>query len=223
MLKEFLEKIEEMALASMWIEHEGRQFTGCNLTPIREAEPVFLGVHTLAGVLEYAGDDPAESGWFVHVPDFQTARLVGPLHGPEKQRDCYVAATAYPIRHKFDQHMPLESFVTYLQSCFVQDETTEKILRLAGNIVQGSEAEYVDDGVTRREIVEVPNPVTLRPFRTFPDIEQPASLFVLRVKQGKEGEQPTCALFEADGGAWCNQAVESIKEYFRNKGLRAIG
>lgn len=233
MLKGFLEKIEEMALASTWIEHEGRQFTGCELTPIRDAEPEPLGLHTLAGIVEYAGDDPAEDGWFVHVPDYKSARLVGPLHGPEKQRDCLAAAEAYEVRHRFGAWMPLDEFVIYIQSGFVQDETTAAILKVVGNVVQGAEAEYADDGVTqrvtaragvtRREIVDLPNPVTLRPFRTFPDIEQPESLFVLRIKQGKEGEQPSCALFEADGGGWRNQAVERIKAYFTEVGLRAIG
>lgn len=233
MLKAFIEKIEEMALASTWIEHEGRKFTGCRMHVVRESEPEPLGVHTLAGVLEYAGDDPAESGLFVHVPDYRNARLVGPLHGPEKQRDCLVAAEAYEVKHRFGAWMPLDEFVIYIQSGFVQDETTAAILRVVGNVVQGAEAEYADDGVTqrvtaragvaRREIVDLPNPVTLKPFRTFPDIEQPASLFVLRIKRGEEGKQPTCALFEADGGGWRNQAVENIKAYFTKTGLSAIG
>lgn len=233
MLKAFIEKVEEMALATTRFEHNGRQFTSCKLTPIKEPEPEPLGVHTLAGVREYASDAPANSGLFVHVPDYRTALLVGPLLWPEKQRDCLVAAEAYEVKHRFGAWVPLDEFVIYIQSGFVQDETTAAILRVVGNVVQGVEAEYADDGVTqrvtaragvtRREIVDLPNPVTLKPFRTFPDVEQPESLFVLRIRQGKEGEQPTCALFEADGGGWRNQAVESIKKYFKNKGLRAIG
>ena len=57
----------------------------------------------------------------------------------------------------------------------------------------------------------VPNPVTLAPFRTFRDVAQPASLFVLRVQGG--GETPNVALFEADGGAWRLAAIENIKKW----------
>ena len=104
---------------------------------------------------------------------------------------------------------------------------------MLGSVVQGREAEYTDDGltqrvtaragVTRREVVDLPNPVTLRPFRTFMDIEQPASLFVLRLNAGQDGEQPTVSLTEADGGAWKNQVIASIKEFFAGSGMHVIG
>ena len=54
--------------------------------------------------------------------------------------------------------------------------------------------------------------VALRPYRTFLDIHQPASEFVLRIKADKD-EGPRCALFEADGGAWRFTALEHIKSY----------
>ena len=57
----------------------------------------------------------------------------------------------------------------------------------------------------------VPNPVFLKPFRTFLEVEQPESGFVLRMKPGGPGqEKPQIALFECDGGRWEVQAVESI-------------
>lgn len=221
MLKSFVEKICDLSICTA--EKGGRLLTSKPLNPVRDAEPEPLKVHTLHGITDY--DMDRESSTFVvHVEDYANVHLVSPLYGKEKQRDRYVTATAYPVTQRFGEYMPLESFITYLQSCFVQDETTAKILRVVGNIVQGSEAEYVDDGVTqrvtaragitRRENVDVPNPVTLRPFRTFPDIEQPESLFVLRIMEGKDGEKPKYALFEADGGAWKNKAVASIKKFF---------
>ena len=53
--------------------------------------------------------------------------------------------------------------------------------------------------------------------------QQPASLFVLRLKAGRDGEQPTVSLTEADGGAWKNQAIASIKEFFAGSGMYVIG
>ena len=78
-----------------------------------------------------------------------------------------------------------------------------------------------DDGVTQTvssasgvvlvKEEKIPNPVTLAPFRTFSEIEQPESSFVLRVNdRGRVG------LFEADGGSWRNTAMLRIKEYLDN-------
>lgn len=68
----------------------------------------------------------------------------------------------------------------------------------------------VKTGVASVSDAVVPNPVTLAPYRTFPEVEQPESKFIFRMKEG-----PTAALFEADGGAWRNTAILGIKEYLK--------
>jgi hypothetical protein len=105
---------------------------------------------------------------------------------------------------------------------FVPDATTADIMRIVGNLTQGGETQHTDDGMTQRvtaragvarvEQVDLPNPVELRPYRTFMDIEQPASKFVLRIKADKDSG-PKCALFEADGGAWKNTAIATIRKW----------
>ena len=65
----------------------------------------------------------------------------------------------------------------------------------------------------------VPNPVTLKPYRTFLEVDQPASDFIFRMKEysGSIG----CALFEADGGAWKMEAMQNMEAYLQDelKGL----
>ena len=56
------------------------------------------------------------------------------------------------------------------------------------------------------------NPAPLRPLRTFPEVEQPVSPFVVRFKEGKKA-----ALFNADGGAWKVAAVKSIGSFLRKE------
>lgn len=51
------------------------------------------------------------------------------------------------------------------------------------------------------------------PFRTFIEIEQPESEFLLRAKKGYEGIE--FALFEADGGAWKKEAIDNIAAYLK--------
>jgi len=96
--------------------------------------------------------------------------------------------------------------------------------------IKEENVKYVgDDGVSQSAAIKVgvasvaevviPNPVILAPFRTFPEIEQPQSKFIFRMQTG-----PQCALYEADGGAWRNVAMESIKEYLKSrlKGLHNV-
>lgn len=234
MLKEFIEKIESMALKSNLITLEnGRVMSAYPLNPVKEPEVECLRCHTLTAIKDYIGSFDGNPNMMVHVKDWNTVRLIGQVFGHERQRDCFVESKSYDIEHLFDCPVRLEQFIVYIQSSFVQDDTTAAILKILGNVVQGKEAEYADDGltqrvttragVTRREVVDLPNPVTLRPFRTFMDIEQPASLFVLRLKAGRDGEQPSVSLTEADGGAWKNQAIASIKEFFAGSGMYVIG
>lgn len=221
MLKAAIEKIQGMSFHVM--ERDGRVMVNQKMFPVEEPEPVLMTIHTLEGIVEYIGHEKMNpDDVLIHVEDYRTVWLKGRLYGPEKQRDAYILAEAYIIKHRFGEGLPLDTFLTYIQAGFVQDENTALLLRALGNIVDETSVEYADDGVTqqvtartgitRREIVKLPNPIVLRPYRTFPDIEQPASPFVLRVN--KQGEAIMCALHEADGGEWKNRAVEAIKEYY---------
>jgi len=54
--------------------------------------------------------------------------------------------------------------------------------------------------------------VMLTPYRTFLEVEQPTSEFLLRLND--EGE---VGLFEADGGMWALTAKDRIAAYFEEK------
>src|SRR5690606_11961476 len=94
-----------------------------------------------------------------------------------------------------------------------------------GNVRTEASVGTSDDGVTQKVEVkagismvgmaEVPNPVTLAPYRTFHDVTQPESPFVLRVKM--EGERAFAALFEADGGRWQQTAVQEIAAWLEKE------
>lgn len=64
--------------------------------------------------------------------------------------------------------------------------------------------------------VEVPSPCRLMPYRTFTEVKQPMSSFIFRVKDN-DRLGVSCALFEADGGAWKNEAKKNIKEYLEKE------
>lgn len=112
------------------------------------------------------------------------------------------------------------------QAKFINDPETDLalVLKFAGTVETGTVTEYGDDGVTQKATVKtgiaskseavVPNPVTLRPYRTFLEVEQPKSDFIFRMKQDKY-DGINCAIIEADGGAWKMAATKAIKDYLQ--------
>lgn len=140
----------------------------------------------------------------------------------DRNREYLVNVTAQVPGFNYEKFIDHETFCINVQSKFLNDPETDKdlILKFAGTVEQGSVAEYGDNGVTQKATVRtgiaskadavVPNPVKLRPYRTFMEVEQPVSEFIFRMA---EERGITCALFEADGGAWKNAAMQNIKNY----------
>ena len=182
-----------------------------------------LQTHTLKSLVEYVQskhDEPI-NGLAIHVVNPTEVQLISKVFGEHRQRETFLVAkceTLFGKSFSFGNYYSAEDFNVALQSLFVDDHDIDNVLRIVGNIKEEQVRNTSDDGVTqtvvaragiaRVEDVEVPNPVTLAPYRTFREIKQPASAFILRLKTG-----PQCALFEADGAAWKLEAIASIARY----------
>lgn len=109
-----------------------------------------------------------------------------------------------------------------LQSNFIDDNDRGTLLEFASALKIENGSEIEDNGVSQVATVKTgvaslakgkaPNPVTLRPYRTFGEVEQPASLFVFRIDK-----QANMALFEADGKRWVADAVGNIAAYLKEQ------
>ena len=159
----------------------------------------------------------------VHVSSPECVRLYSMLDD-DRVREYMVEVNAQVPEFWYGRYMDHESFLIALQSKFIQNDDRDLLLRFTGTVENGTVAQYGDDGVTQKATIKtgiaskgeavVPNPVKLRPFRTFIEVEQPESAFVFRMRQdGDDGVE--CAIFEADGGAWKNVAMKNIKEYLQ--------
>jgi hypothetical protein len=229
-------EIQKAVKVEILTDKMGNEFT---TGPIFQVKPITLPlcgeliVSTLTGFIDFclslekSGID-AELGKFVHIESHDTVSLVSGVFGPSKQRESYLKASFKDLLGKafqFGCYYDQESFIVGLQSLFEPTPERSQVLKVIGTIKENQVRETSDDGVTQAVSakagialvteVSVPNPVVLQPFRTFREIEQPASPFILRVRAGKE--KPECALFEADGGRWKLTAIQSIKEYIEDK------
>jgi hypothetical protein len=213
---------------------DGQEYARLQLVDMRkpDPEPKPIVVHTLTGLVDYvaANRDGVNFGdCVVHVVDEQTVELVAQLRGRFMQRYGYLTAEApdpikaAPLGFHFGTFLTLEPFNIALQSLFEDGYDKAPVLEVLGNIRSAAEIQRNDDGATQNVTVRagvhladtktVPNPVMLAPYRTFLEVEQPASRFVLRLKQKDEGTEVGAALFEADGGLWRSTAIARIAAY----------
>jgi hypothetical protein len=228
-IKEAIDKILSLSKNTAPIQTTvigGRTYTSAELTKISEPLIDDIQVHNLSGVVEYLKSDfDARLPVIIHIISPTEVRVLTGLNG-DLNRSSLLKASALIPRIRFGEYYDLESFNVLLQSCFVpwlddgNMNDRERILQLVGNVTDSEVTTFGDNGVSQQvtaksgvatvENVPVPNPVHLKPFRTFVEIEQPLSAFVLRMQKG-----PTAALFEADGGAWKVIAIASIKSYLQ--------
>lgn len=186
-----------------------------------------LGVATLGSLRDYlkANRDKLElDGIVVHVVSPAAVHVLGPLETRARVRETFLAATCADLTDGFlGKFMPLEDFLVGIQIRFADVDDRKRVLSLLSNVKHETVKSALDDGVTQVvqaragvalvSDVAVPNPVLLCAFRTFRDVIQPSSLFVLRVQSGRAGGLPEVGLFEADGGAWRLTAIERVKNW----------
>jgi hypothetical protein len=226
---ETIQAIQE-SVKTETIEIGGVVYTTRPIHDIRKSdpEPKALEIHTLKGLIDYVNGciDGAQSyKAFAHIVNHAEVRLNSEIFGRFQQRAFYVVAKFEDLFGKsfqFGVQYDRETFNVALQSLFLQTLERDALLSLVGNIKEEAVKQTADDGITQSvtaksgiamvKEVAAPNPVTLRPFRTFREIEQPESKFVFRMRND-QGKGLTCALFEADGGAWKLTAMNSIREY----------
>lgn len=186
-----------------------------------------LHVHTLSAVVEYVKSEfDTDKKLLVHIVDAETVTVYDALN-VDKNRSAYIQASAYVPSFDFDRFYDAETINVKLQSVFVQNEDRDILLKTVGNIKEDAVQTIGDDGISQAVTaktgvasvgtVKVINPVTLAPYRTFAEVPQPESQFVFRMQSG-----PKAALFEADGGAWRNKAIQNIEDYLTGELVDAL-
>jgi hypothetical protein len=231
-----VKEVERLALASAnaqrLITEDGEEHTvsAVKLFPVlppQLPEPAALVVHTLTGLAEYVRGniDKLDCSCVLHVVDPMRVDYVGASEGYHRQRFTFAQAEGY-VRSNFafGQFYDLERFNIALQSQFEDYGDRAEVLRIIGNVEDTQVRTQRDDGVGQNvtvksgiglEVAAVPNPVSLAPFRTFPEVAQPESRFVLRLRKGANGIE--AALFEGDGGAWKVEAIKRVRTWLNGE------
>lgn len=222
---------EAQSAAPRTIHIDGIDYSTTPLHEVRRADPAPkpLQVTTLTGLSDYLRENRDGLGvgaLSVLVESPTSVALVGPLTGRHQQRFRYVEASPVgAATFPFGQYQTLESAVIQLRSQFTGDGDRDYLLAILGTVVSESGVQREDDGVSQTVTAKagarlVTNhtlkpTVVLAPFRTFTEVAQPGSEFVLRLRD--QGGAVQVALFEADGGAWRREAIHRVQRWLRHE------
>ena len=222
MIKEALEYVNSLIAPNReqinGFEYSDKPLHRINEPHIKEALEIF----NLEGVVDYINSDTdkLENPMIV----VESPNIVRVFNGLRKSKvrpfTLLARAPHYDLNLYLDRKLDQEVFTGFIQTHFIQDENTAKLLHYTGNIESNESIKTGDDGVTQsatiktsivgREKVEFKNPIVLKPYRTFADIEQPDSPFILRLHEGNKVE-----LKSTEDKTWEVAAIKAIKNYLK--------
>lgn len=219
MLRDFAQFL--MNLKPERVQEGERIFYSSPMYMIGEPDIVPLKTTNLNSLVQYIRKfyqvEKISENLLVEVRTPTEVRLYTKLTDGTNVRHCLLKSEFEPPKFIVGRFQEQKEFMIMLKSCFVPTQPRDRLIEVCGHTTDVDSAVYHDDGfgqtvslkrgvTTDRE--NLPDMVLLKPFRTFPEIDQPESLFIPRVQKGAN-----FAIFEADGGAWKNKAMVNIREY----------
>ena len=221
--KSFIEKIEDMVKEST-VEIDGKTFAREKLNPIKDYDNIDpIKAQTLTALIDYIDSqpDPKISDLIITIENEKSVKIMSSLTGCFNERICFMETKYNEPKREMDNFISLERFIVMCISNFKMNEDLQKALILLSKVTDSNIKTILDDGITQQVNIKagismegeakLPPIVSLIPYRTFSEIEQPESKFLLRAK--KVDDEIKYALFETDGGAWKNDAISNIRNW----------
>lgn len=231
MLKNAIEKIREMAVQAMEIETtviDGDVYVkdaelGLKKICAYDTKPVIpdcIKVSSLEGFVNWLKNEilvPSET-LFVEVTDYNNV-ICRTNRGLVREGETSTLFSTYSNNNLFREGFrDYETAMIELRSKYQHTDDIDYLLKLLSSMTMENSVKSDDNGLTQQVTVregialvknETVRPIVkLKPYRTFYEVEQPESEFLVRIdKDGNIG------FFEADGGMWKLKAREIIKNY----------
>ena len=213
------------------LEIGGLQYSSKSLHLITPPVVSDIEVNTLQGLVDLLDakvEGVSYSDHFIHVVDHGTVKVIGRESNDHAQRQVLIEATVLggDRSYQFNQFISQEDAMIGLQACFTDAGDRDNVLKTISSLTTNDQLQIEDNGISQSATaksgvalvatVDIKPRVTLSPYRTFREVEQPASEFVLRIKKGSNG-LPLVGLFEADGGAWKMDAIHNVRDWLKSQ------
>ena len=231
MLKAAIEKIQELSRvqvlrvdnATYVVDGDGDyrqvrpELDEVELVTLHSLEALVTLVQTEG--IKFVTDGPL----YITVPSHTTVRcFTHPVPENRMRRDGLyrVEATDVPgWNEKVD--MRFDEAMIALRTRFQATPDAEYALKLLSDITTGSKITLNDNGIATSVVsrtgvsLQANTPIrpiiSLRPYRTFQEVEQPVSQFLIRVSERG------ITFAEADGGMWKLAARKTVRDYLAEK------
>ncbi len=229
MLKAFIEHIQNTT-QPLIRSIEGSTFRITSNGDVKEILPTIfhpdtLPLNSLDALVKMVRTEASEQDTplYITIPDHMTVRCFGQ---PDADTRCFrqvyyeVKATDVP---GWDSGVKLgfEEMQIALRTRFQETPDALYAMKLLSDITSGGKITLNDNGiatsvVTQKGVALQSNEairpiVKLKPYRTFQEVEQPESAFLIRVSERG------ISFTEADGGMWKLTARETIKKFLEER------
>lgn len=224
MLKSFIKHIQDTAQPTLTIVDDATfalrsDGTTEELRPVID-HPDTLGLHSLDALIKMIKTELkpiADNPVYITIPDHLTVRCFAQPNSNERYHRQFfyeVKATDVP---GWDAKVQLgfEEAQIALRTRFQETDDTIYAMKLLSDICTGAKVVYNDNGIattitTQKGVAlqgnaQIKPIVTLKPFRTFQEVAQPESIFLIRINDRG------ISFTEADGGMWKLRARETVK------------
>lgn len=240
-LKDAIEKIAGMAYPHFYKDEDSRQLyydRGGDYEPVEP--PLYvtkqLRLSSLDALVKVVKTecqavlrDYRAGVYYISVPSPTQVEVYStPRRDLRSQRRELCVAEAVDIPGFRDRTYEYEAAIIALRSRFAPSEDQAYVLDLMGHLVSEQTVQTEDDGITQRvqvnagvqmtRITQVKPIVRLRPYRTFQEVFQPESEFLIRLDGNRN-----LTISEADGGMWRLEARKTIKSYLESAFVDEIG
>lgn len=229
MLKEAIEKIVSLA-TPVTFNIGGDTYTSESLRRVAPyiERPQGTELHSLAGIVHMVRAEiertEISKPLFVHTASHRRVEVYTTLRTDNQSRDTLYTAEAV-LPESAREWMEYEAAMISLRSQYICNEGVDYILDLLSSVSDENSVKSTDNGLSQQvtartgvalsKNVGVKPIVKLRPYRTFLEVEQPESEFLLRLQSGDEKSAARVGIIPADGGTWKLAAKENIAAYFR--------
>ncbi|MEG1564294.1 MAG: hypothetical protein RR365_11305 [Bacteroides sp.] len=223
MLADFVDKLTELNETKQF-EINGQIFSD---KPLHYVEPHVnspreISVNSIDSICKLikTEKDFIDSTFLVKINSARKISVFTTLLGDYSRYFLYCAVADVPEVSR--RYMDKEQAIIELRSLYIPNEGTAYLLGLISSMSKDSSVKSEDNGVTQKvtaqqgisllQNIDIRPRVSLQPFRTFLEVAQPESEFLLRID-----EDGDIGLFEADGGVWELEAKRNIANYLEKE------
>lgn len=220
--KDNVEIIENFGVTQLLNRNTGR------IDTISRPKVETIRISTLTGIVDFLSnniDTLDLTNFFILITSDQEVALLSRLTEGYLNRNLFLNSCNQMVRIPYENKYTYFEFASMLYEYFVHTPELKELIAKLNGIKAIKDTQFTNNGIevtVQRKVgitligSEIFDPVvSLRPYRTFREVEQPESKFLIEITEHED--IPYFSIKPVDGGLWKNVAINNIKEWLETK------